>query len=628
MANDPATLPRQSAPHGGEPAGLTKTLRDFMRTESGSAGLLLASTFFALLWANSPWSGSYVSLWNTIISVDIGSHSLTMDLAHWVNDGLMTIFFFVIGLELRHEISVGDLRRKRRLILPFIGGFGGLVIPALLYRLINPSGDAANGWGVVIGTDTAFLLGALALVGPRGPSQLRVFLLTMTIADDVMAVAIIGAVYSESLDVTAMLVAAGCLGVIAFLSWSGTSQALLYVLAAVVAWVATMQSGLHPSLVGMLAGVLVVSHIPKRDALDAAQRLFSAFRQAPIRKTGSHLGRTLRQAVSVNERLQETLHPWTSFLIVPIFAVANAGVDLRDGVLADSLRSPVMWGVVLGLVVGKPLGITISVLGAARLGLDRLPRGVGAGEVVGGGALSGTGFSVSMLIAALAFNSEDLRNEAVVGVLLACALSVVTGGIAFRVATLIQGKPAELPVTLSPPVDQDRDHVVGPPTAPVTLVEFGDYECAYCGAATEVIDDLRVRFGDNLRYVFRHLPLVDIHPNAELAAEAAEVAGEYGRFWEMHNRLFRDQGRLQLEDLVGHAASLGIDVEAFTDTLLEGRYRERVREDAAAADASGAIGTPTFFIDGKRYTGPWDSENLAAALERAARPDVDALVDR
>jgi Na+/H+ antiporter NhaA len=591
-----------------------------MRTESGSAGLLLAATVVALIWANSPWSHSYETLWSTVIAVEIGHRSLSMDLAHWVNDGLMTIFFFIIGLELRHEISVGDLRQKRQLIIPAVGGLGGLVIPALLYRFLNPSGAAADGWGVVIGTDTAFLLGALVLVGPKASSQLRIFLLTMTIVDDLMAVAIIGAVYSDSIDFVAMGVAIACLGVIAFLGWLGTSHVLLYVVTGLVAWLATIESGLHPSIVGMLGGILVVSYVPSRDALDIATRRFLAFRQSPQRSAGSSLKRSLQRAVSVNERLQEILHPWTSYLIVPVFALANAGVDLRGGVLTDALRSPVMWAVVLGLVVGKPLGIAIFVLGAARLGIGQLPRSIGPGQVVAGGALSGMGFSVSILIAGLAFDSPELKEQAIVGVLVACALSVLTGWLAFVFARTVLGERDENePTELEQPVDVHRDHILGPVGAPLTVVEYGDFECPYCGSAAHSISELRERFGDQLRYVFRHLPLVDVHPHAELAAEAAEAAAAQGKFWEMHDVLFNNHEQLLLEDLVGYAAGIGLDVEEFTRALTQGRHEKHVRGDALGADASGAPGTPAFYINGKRYTGPWDTESLAAAIE-AARP--------
>ena len=606
----------QSSSPGSTPAGITKPLRDFMKTESGSAGLLLATTIIALLWANSPWSDSYESLWSTEIAIDVGDWALSMDLAHWVNDGFMAIFFFVIGLELRHEISVGDLREKRRLIIPALGGLGGLVIPAVLYLLVNPSGDEANGWGIVIGTDTAFLLGALALIGRKASPQLRVFLLTMTIADDLMAVAIIGAVYSDSTDLTAMAIAILCLGGIAVLGWSGTSQVLLYVAVGFVAWLATFHSGLHTSIVGMLAGILVVSYVPRRDALEAAARRFSAFRQSPMRRNAGSLKRSLQRAVSVNERLQEALHPWTSYLIVPVFALANAGVDLRDGVLADALGSPVLWGVVLGLVVGKPLGIGVLTIGGSRLGIGPIPPGLGPGQLIAGGALSGLGFSVSILIANLAFDSEELREQAIVGVLLACVLSVITGWLAFRLSPLFLREEVEhLPLTLDPPVDPRRDHLRGTSNAPLVLVEYGDFECMFSSAAAHVVEELRTRFGNELCFVFRHLPLADLHPDAGLAAEAAEAAADQGKFWEMHDRLFRDHQHLRFEDLVAHAAGIGLDVERFTEALTDGRHAEHVRRDAASAEASGALGTPTFFVGGRRHTGKWDTETLAAALE-------------
>jgi Na+/H+ antiporter NhaA len=605
----------QSAPLRDIPAGIAKPLRDFIQTESGSAGLLLIATVVALAWANSPWSDSYFSLWATQITVDIGDWGLSMDLAHWVNDGLMSVFFFVIGLELRHEISVGDLRQKRRLVVPAIAAVGGIAVPALLYLVVNPSGDEAMGWGIVIGTDTAFVLGALALVGPKVSSQLRVFILTATIADDLLAVAIIGAVYSDSINLEAMAIAIACLGVIALLGWLGTSQVLLYVVAGFGAWLATMQSGLHPSIVGMLSGILVVAYVPRRAALERAAHRFDAFRQAPLRSTAGSLKRQLQRTVSVNERLQEILHPWTSFVIVPVFAVANAGVDFRDGVLGEALRSPVMWGVVLGLVAGKPIGIASFALTSSRLNLGPLPRGLGPGQLLGGGALSGMGFSVSILIVGLAFDSEELRSQATVGVLLACALSVLTGWLAFRLARVVLGEqPASLPTRLEPGLDLRRDHIRGPLDAPLTLVEYGDFECPFCGAATNVVSQLRDRFGDELRYVFRHLPLADVHPHAELAAEAAEAAAAQGMFWEMHDQLFHHHDQLQFEDLVGYAANIGLDVEEFTRALSEGRHRERVRQDAASAEASGAEGTPTFFIDGLRHIGPWDADSLTRAL--------------
>jgi predicted DsbA family dithiol-disulfide isomerase len=370
----------------------------------------------------------------------------------------------------------------------------------------------------------------------------------------------------------------------------------------------------------MLAGLLVAARPPTREAVEEAATQFRAFRQSPLPGLGRSARLGLQRAVSPNERFQTLLHPWASFVIVPVFALANAGVDLRGGLLGDALRSPVMWGVVLGLVAGKLVGIGAGALGALRLGLGRLPQGVGEGQVIGGAALSGIGFTVSLLIIHLAFDSPVLRDEATVGVLVAGVLAVAVGWLAFRLAAVLRGeRTAGLPTVLDPPVDPSRDHFRGPVDAPLTLVEYGDFECPFCGRATGVLRELRARFGDELRYVFRHLPLADVHPHAELAAQGAEAAGAQGRFWDMHDLLFAHQGELEFEDLVGYAGDLQLDVERFVHDLDQERHAGRVRDDVASAEASGARGTPTFFVNGRRHVGPYDAATLALELE-ATRP--------
>ncbi len=548
--------------------------------------------------------------------VRLGDWSLEMDLAHWVGDGLMALFFFVIGLEVRRELAVGELTDRRRVTIPAVAAVGGMVVPAAIYLLIAPSGEAANGWGVVIATDTAFMLGALALVGPAISTQLRVFLLTLTIADDVVAVALIGVVYSGDLDVVAMAVAGGALLAIAALSWAGVGRGAAYLAVGIVLWVATVESGLHPTIAGMLAGLLISAHPPRGEDVERAARLVRAFRQSPMPALGRSAKLGVTRAVSLNERLQEVLHPLSSYLVVPLFALAYAGIDLRDGVLGDALGSPVTWGIVAGLVVGKTIGITAAALGAVRLGWGKLPRGVGEGQVAGGAALSGIGFTVSLLIVALAFDSEALRQQATVGVLLSAVLSTVVGWIAFQLASRLRGEhDATLPLWLDQPVDVGRDHIRGPADAPLTLVEYGDFECSFCARATGMGRELRERFGDDLRYVFRHLPLDRVHPHAELAAEAAEAANAQGSFWEMHDLLFEHQGELELEDIAGYAADLGLDVERLVREVEEGVHADHVRADIAGAEASGARGTPTFFVGERRHVGPWD----AASLERELR---------
>lgn len=600
---------------------LAAPLRAFLSTEAGSAGLLLAATVIALAWANSAGSDAYESLWGTELAVNIGDARLAMDLQHWVNDGLMALFFFVVGLEVRRELSIGELTERRRIALPAIAAAGGVVVPALVYLAVNPSGSAADGWGVVIGTDTAFMLGALALVGPACPTQLRVFLLTLTIADDAVAVSVIGIAYSETTDAVAIAVAAGLLALVALLARLEISRKAAYAVVGTALWVATVESGLHPTIAGMLAGLAIGSYLPRRDEVERAASLFRAFRQSPMASVGYSAKRGLERAVPMNERLQTSLHPWVSFLIVPVFALANAGVDLRGGLLEDALGSPITWGIVLGLVVGKLVGVGAAALGAARLGLGEFPRGVGAGQVVGGAAISGIGFTVSLLIAGLAFDSVAEREQATVGVLLAASLATVVGWTVFRLAAVLRGeRTATLPMILDPPVDPARDHIRGEPDAPLTLVEYGDFECPFCSRATGVVHELEERFGAQLRYVFRHLPLTDVHPHAEPAANAAEAAGAQGRFWEMHDLLFERQEELEFEDLLGYAAELGLDVERFARDLEEGRYGERIRADIGSAEASGARGTPTFFIGDTRHIGAHDTETLARALEVAGGP--------
>ena len=555
-------------------AQLSAPVRRFLSTEAGGAALLLIATVTALLWANSPWSATYTALWDTEASLSLGGRELAMDLEHWVNDGLMALFFFVIGLEVRREFSVGELTSPRRAAIPLAAALGGVAVPAVLYLVLAPGGEAVRGWGVVIGTDTAFMLGAGPLV--------------------------------------AMLVLGGLMGLLSRLDvW----RAAPYVLVGLGLWLATVQAGLHASIAGMLGGLLVAARAPAREAVEGAARRFRAFRQSPDVEVGrsAHLG--LVRAVSVNERLQITLHPWASYVVVPLFALANAGVDLRDGVLAEALTSRVTWAVAVALVLGKFLGVGLTALAGVRAGLGGLPLGVGFGHIFGGAALSGIGFTVSLLIAGLAFDDPTLRHHATVGVLLAAVLATALGWAVFRAAAVFRGQTdADLPRFLDRPVDPPVDHVRGRIDAPLTLVEYGDFECPFCARATGVAKELRERFGDELRYVFRHLPLVDVHPHAELAARAAVAAATQGRFWEMHDLLFTHQDQLEYEDLAGYAARLDLDVETFLPDLEDEATAARVRADVASAEASGARGTPTFFVGNARHTGPHDTETLARAL--------------
>ncbi|MGE3289090.1 MAG: Na+/H+ antiporter NhaA [Pseudonocardia sp.] len=604
-----------AGPSGPLSAQVGEPVRRFLRTEAGSAGLLLAATVAALLWANL--GSGYTAFWDTELAISLGDHELSLSLQHWVNDGLMVFFFFVVGLEVKRELVMGELTDRRRAAVPLAAAITGLLVPALVYIAFNPSGPAAHAWGVVISTDTAFLLGVLVLVGPACSTQLRLFLLTLAVADDVGALAVIAVFYTEDLALGPLVLAAAGLALMAVMRfWLRLWRGPAYLVVGVGVWLAMHESGVHPTIAGVVIALLSPAYPPQREEVEEAERLTRAYRQSPSPEYARAARLGIERTVSANERLQLLFRPWSSYVIVPIFALANAGVTLDAATIATSATSPVTLGIVAGLVLGKLLGILGGAAAAVGLRLGVLAPGLRFGQLAGGAALSGIGFTISLFIVDLALDGDPaLADQARVGVLAASLLAALLGWALFRIADLLRGDDVERrPTVLDPPVDPERDHIRGPVDAPLTLVEFSDFECPFCGRATGVVEELRARFGPRLRYVFRHLPLVDPHPHAELAAEAAEAAAAQGRFWEMHDLLFHHQDRLRAADLLAHAEAVGLDVERFARDLGSGLHAARVREDAASAEASGVEGTPTFFINGVRHTGPTDTASLAAAL--------------
>jgi protein-disulfide isomerase len=331
----------------------------------------------------------------------------------------------------------------------------------------------------------------------------------------------------------------------------------------------------------------------------------------------------VRTAISPNERLQQVYHPLSSYVIVPLFALANAGIAINATFLRHAYTSPITLGVIAGYLLGKPAGVAGGTWLVTRLSRGRVRAPVGPASVLGGGAIAGIGFTVSLLIATLAFSGAELE-EAKLGVLTAAlGASLLTAGV-FRATVLLPGQlrvrallgTAQSIVDLAVPVDLERDHYRGPEQAPVTLVEYGDFECPYCGQAEPIIRELLADFGD-LRYVWRHLPLNDVHPHAQLASEAAEAAAAQGRFWDMYDRLLEHQDHLTVRDLVGYADELGLDAERFRAQLRKRKWTDRVAEDVESADASGVSGTPTFFINGRRHYGAYDIATLSDAVRAA-----------
>jgi Na+/H+ antiporter NhaA len=601
---------------------LETPLRAFLRTETGGAAVLLAAALAALVWANADVD-SYDSFWSTTLSVDLGAHGVSLDLRGWVNSGLMTFFFFVAGLEARREFDLGELRERRRFMLPLLAAVGGMAAAVAIYSVFNVGRSSAHGWGVAMSTDTAFALGLLALVGPRFSDRLRAFMLTVALADDVIALVVIATVYSGTLHLASLLVAFGLFAVVLVLRSFRVRVGLVYFVLGAAIWVALLEAGVEPLVVGLVMGALVWAYPAQRSSLDRASERFREFREQPTADLARVAGAELRLATSPNERLQRLFHPWTSYLIVPLFALANAGIAVDGAMLSRAFSSPITLGILIGYVVGKPVGIFSATLLATRLSKGRLQPPVGWASVAGGGTIAGIGFTVSLLVAALAFQGQQLE-EAKVGILTAALAAAAITWLVFRATALLPRRArirallgtAEPLVDLYIDVDPDRDHIRGSLDAPVTLVEYGDFECPYCGQAEPVVRELLRDFAD-VRYVWRHLPLSDVHKHAELAAEAAEAAAEQGAFWEMYDVLLAHQDALDFDDLIRYAAELELAVDRFANDVQARVGAERVADDVDSADLSGVSGTPTFFVNGQRHYGEYDIETLSAAVRAA-----------
>ncbi|MDX6340694.1 MAG: hypothetical protein QOH87_832 [Trebonia sp.] len=626
------TVTSSGAPFSGRTAwarNLEAPVRDFLRTQTGSASVLLGATVAALIWANVSAS-TYDSVWRTMLTIRIGGSGISQDLQHWVNNGLMTFFFLVVGLEARREFDLGELRDRRRLLLPVAAGVGGMLVPVALYLLINAGRPSVQGWGTAMSTDTAFALGMLALVGRRFPGSLRTFILTVSVADDLAALMVIVVAYTSSVEIMPLLIGVALVLVVAAVRARRVRNGVVYFALALPAWAAVYESGVDPLVVGLALGLITIAYPASRSDLERATDLFRLFREQPTSELAETARAGVRGAISPNERLQQLWHPFTSYVIVPLFALANAGIVISGSFLSHAFASPITLGIIAGYVVGKPVGVAGTSWLVTRLSHGRVRPPVGWASVVGGGAIAGIGFTVSLLIATLAFQGQEL-SEAKLGVLSAALGASAVTWLVFRVTTMLPTRTrlrallgtAEAIVDLAVPVDPERDHVRGPEDAPVTLVEYGDFECPYCGQAESIIRELLADFGD-LRYVWRHLPLQDVHPHAQLAAEAAEAAHAEGRFWDMYDRLLSHQDELTVKGLMSHADALGLDVDRFQTHLRKRKGADRIAEDVESADQSGVSGTPTFFVNGRRHYGAYDVPTLAKAVRSARARAVAA----
>jgi Na+/H+ antiporter NhaA len=497
-------------------------------------------------------------------------------------------------------------------------------MPVVIYLAFNAGGSGAHGWGAAMSTDTAFALGLLALLA-KNATRLRVFLLTVAVVDDLVALLVIATVYTEHVSMVPLVIAIGLFATLLLLRFAPDSwRRQAAVLIGVGMWVALFKSGIDPVISGLAVGLVTAAYPPARSDLERVTQLTRSFREQPTPALARSAQLGMASAISANERLQYRLHPWTSFVIVPLFALANTGIHVDGDLISNAVTSPITLGILFGYVVGKPLGILGATWLASRQRLGGLRLALSWPVLTAGGTVAGIGFTVSLLISTIAFQGRQL-DEAKLGVL---AAAIVASGAAWLVMQAIARMPAQVRarqiigtsetlVDLADDVDPERDHIRGSEDAPVTLLEYGDYQCSYCGQAEVVIRELLDSFGDELRYVWRHLPLNDVHENAQTAAEASEAAAAQGKFWPMHDTLLNHQGDLHPPDLTRYATDVGLDVDRFWHGLRDREYAPRVAEDVATADASGVAGTPSFFINGRRHQGAYDVDTLSAEVRRA-----------
>jgi Na+/H+ antiporter NhaA/protein-disulfide isomerase len=585
---------------------------------------------FSLLWANLA-GGAYRSFWNAHVGVSLGSHTVELSTREIVNQGLMSFFFLVVGLEARREWDLGDLRDRRRSLLPLSIGLGGLVLPAVIFVIVNLAftGGSPRAWGTAMSTDTAMALGALSLLSRGASARLRQFLVTVLVADDIGSLFVIAAVYSGGVRMPWVAAAAA-----AFLSYwwlQRTAVALpLVVGVGLAGWVLTRMSGVDPIISGLVLGLLAPAYSPALGSLEHASRGMRSFREQPSTSTARAAIAQLRAALSPNAKLQQKFAPFVSLLVVPLFVIANLGVQVDTTLLRRAFTGPITWGILCGLLIGKPAAYLL-LPGISRVtSRGRLVPPVAGVDLLKAGAISSMGFTVTVLVATMALRGPSY-DDAVTGALTALLAAPLLAVGWARVPHLLPprlggalrrpGAPALLDLVSE--ADDAHDHVRGRADAGVTIVEYGDFECPYCGQAEDSLTTVLDRLPAQVRYVWRHLPLVDVHPAAWRAALASEAAAAQCAFWPMHDALLAHRAELEQLDLVGLAASLGLDADRFVADFESPRTSHKVAGDVESARLSGVAGTPTLFINGVRHEGDYGPAALLAAVRRVLEAEEE-----
>ena len=581
-----------------------------------SATLMLVGVAIAMVWANLPGE-TYHQFWDLPLGASFGDASWTFSLHALVNEGFMTLFFFLVGLEVKRELTVGELTDRSRAVVPIAAAVAGLILPAGIFLLFNLADGEFDAWGVVISTDTAFLLGALALIGPKFSSRLRTFLLTLAVVDDIGALLVIGLFYNSGLNPVPFVIALVLMVLIALVRFLPVGRGFAYGVLGAALFVVVYLAGVHPTLAGVAVALLIPVFPPRRNDVERSVELTQAFRESPNPAYAAAVTRSLRESISINERIDTGLRPYVSFGILPVFALANAGVHIDGDTLRDALVSPVAWGIVAGLVLGKFIGITVATWLVGVVGRGQLAPGLSLHRVAGGAALSGIGFTISLFLVPIAISDPHTQDLARVAVLAASVVAFFLGWAILTVGDRIS-PPHPVGFKLARPVDPQRDHIKGSMDAPYEIVEYGDFECPFCSRATGSVDAVRERFGDDIRWVWRHLPLDQPHPHAQEAAQAAEAAAMQGRFFEMAGKLFAHQKNLERDDLFRYAEMLGLDPDRFADDFVSPKVAHHIQDDRLDAEIMDLNTTPTFFLNGRRHVGPYDSASLIRGLENSA----------
>ncbi|AXE39938.1 Na+/H+ antiporter NhaA [Acidipropionibacterium virtanenii] len=577
-----------------------------------AAVALALATVAALVWANV--GSSYETFWHSHFGFILGSLDFELTLHEWVDEGIMAIFFFMVGLDVRRDLALGELRSKRRAVLPVAAALGGLIVPAALFLIIEGGAETASAWGTVISTDTAFAVGMLAVVAPRNAPRLRVFLLALAVIDDIAALTVIAVFYTTDLNLLALALAGvGLIGVW-LLERANVWRVGPYLMLAIYTWGCFFASGVHATLAGVLIALLMPVYPLRRSDLQTASQVFDLFHQAPQPDMAKRAREALTSTVPMNQRLSSAIAPYVNYLVVPLFALANAGVALSGDALSSAFTSRLTWGIIAGLVAGKAIGITAASMLVLKLSPgSRLP-GLDGPRIAGVGALSGMGFTISLLVAGMALDDPTAVDQARVGVIAASLLALGLSWVIFHLSKKFKPLPPPSDAHLARDVDPEADHIRGPVDAPATLVVYASMNYTYRRQTAIAISQTRAALGDQLRVVLRHAADSD---NAVTGALALEAAGAQGKFWQMHDEMLGIRGPLDF-DLVHDAAErIGLDVGRFERRIERQTDRERVDDDGLDLAGSELSEKPVIYLDGERVSTAANSLTLTLGARKA-----------